>query len=299
MAQTRAVIEERVRLWEKHRLILAVIYVTIVAIPLVGYIRLPVVVSDGTRLVFDKVESLPVGSVICADFSRSIADYTEINAWYIVFQCRVKGLKLIASEITSSRGEGTIFWTSIALPDGGYDPPGPTNPVYGIDYVSIGPVAPGYATLNRFLRDIHGTAIVDTYGTPLSEIPMMQDIKTGMDIDLYVWLSSSQVGYARELNNYGIPERYIGIGKQGQMADDRALMQSGMMYGFLDGSMGAEYEQLLAEKYGPGAYGAATFNFAGLGLLSVFNVIGLTVYGIIAPQLQKRGYKIPKFLERA
>jgi hypothetical protein len=254
-------------------------------------------VGDETRKVFNAIESLEEGSVICMDFSRSIADYTEINAWYIALQCKLKGIKLITMELCSARGEGTIYWTTVGLPDAGYDPVGPANPRYGIDFVSIGPVGGGYPTLTKFLADIHGTCFVDTYGTPLEEIPMMKDIKSMADLDFYIELSSSQAPYATEVSISGYPERYIGIGKQGQMADDRALVQSGLMLGFVDGSMAAEYEQLMGEKYG--IYGAATFNFAGLGLLSIFNVIGLTTYGIIAPLLEKRGVKLPAWLQRA
>jgi hypothetical protein len=299
MTTTKTTVEERVKLWERHRFFLACIYVVIICIPLIGYIRLPVMVSDETRKVFNKVESLPPGSVVYADFPRAIADYTEINAWYIVFQCRMKGLKLIISELTSVSGDGTVYWTTVGLPEGGYNPPGRDNPAYGIDFVELGPVAAGYATLTRFLSNIHGTVIIDTYGTPLGEIPMMKNIKSMADISLFVQLSSSQVEYAREVKNAGYADRYIGVGKQGQIADDRALVQAGMMYGFIDGSMAAEYEQLLADKYGPASLGAATFNFAALGLLSIFNVIGLTTYGIVAPMLEKRGYKLPKWLERA
>jgi hypothetical protein len=297
VAERRAAVEERVRNWERHRFVLACIYVVIVAIPLIGYIRLPVVVGPETLKVFNAMEALEAGDVVVMDFSRAIADYTEINAWYMVLQCRLKGVKLIVMELCSGGGEGTIYWTTVGLPEAGYDPPGPDNPAYGVDYIEIGPVGGGYATLKKFLADIHDTCVTDTYGTPLGDIPMMDNIRSMADIDFYIELSSSQHPYAAEVSLAGYPERYIGVGKQGQMADDTALTQAGLMYGFIDGSMAAEYEQLMGEQYG--IYGAATFNFAGLGLLAVFNCIGLTVYGIVAPLLERRGVKLPAWLQRA
>lgn len=120
----------------------------------------------------------------------------------------------------------------------------------GVDYVFLG-FKPGIAAVLLGLgEDIHTTFPTDYYGTPISEIPMMENIRTYDDIALVVTVAASSlpeswISYAGA--RYG---QRIAAGVTAVMASDfYPYLQTGQLIGLLGGLKGAaEYEKLLDES---------------------------------------------------
>ncbi len=120
----------------------------------------------------------------------------------------------------------------------------------GADYVFLG-FKPGPAAVMLGLgEDIHTTFPTDYYGTPISDIPMMEKIHTYDDIALMVALAANSlpegwISYAGA--RYG---QRIAAGVTAVMASDfYPYLQTGQLIGLLGGLKGAaEYEKLLDES---------------------------------------------------
>ena len=121
----------------------------------------------------------------------------------------------------------------------------------GVDYVNLGYKSGGQATMKQMGEDIRNVFPNDRYGTPLGELPLMQQVHNYGDMKLVVSFATGIIGewWANLINaQFGIP---VACGCTAVSAPKYyAYLQSGQMIGLLGGLKGAsEYERLLMDAY--------------------------------------------------
>ncbi|RKX41766.1 MAG: hypothetical protein DRP27_10345 [Thermotogae bacterium] len=153
-------------------------------IPIIHPIGAPFQISDITKKIYNYIENLPEGSIIVMGGSGVFAFDFEPGAAMIacIKQMARNKLRLVAFPLGVESLQFHKFCVDAAKvleKDGG-----PWK--YGIDFVQL-PYVPGYdAALISFLNDVHGTVKVDAYGTPIEELPLMQDLHDYRDIALWI-----------------------------------------------------------------------------------------------------------------
>lgn len=145
---------------------------------------------------------------------------------------------------------------------------------YGKDWVNLGyqtgteTAVAAFAANTWFMQK-------DYLGTNLQNIPIMQDIHTGKDIDLWIQGGYQPLWIIRQMvAKYQTP--FININHEGFIADGPVYVKAGQMTAFVHGWAGATmYERLI------GRPGLAT---AGSGVVSIlyYSLIVLTIIGNIS-----------------
>jgi hypothetical protein len=169
--------------------LIAVCMIAVVAKP-----GLPVLVEPVTEDYFNYIENLPDGTrilwchdnTISAIFSTMPTDIAVYN--HIADQMRERDIKFAFASIwVDALGlpmlkeyleSGDIDWSGLE---------------YGEDYVCLGWVPAMESALAGFWEDIWKTAPVDYYGTPVEELPMMEEFKNGEDITCFIFTSGTSL----------------------------------------------------------------------------------------------------------
>ena len=154
--------------------------------------------------------------------------------------------------------------------------------LYGRDYINWGfkPLASFVPTVKGLVTDIPGTLKKDYKGTPITQFPVMKDIKTRADIGALVEITPSKTA-----------ETWLGLFEQNNtpplLFAPTAVMaptyypylDTGQMAGMLTGIKGAgDYEGLLGtHSFGSRAAGALSLVYALIILLIIFGNVGYYV----------------------
>jgi hypothetical protein len=152
--------------------------------------------------------------------------------------------------------------------------------VYGEDYVSLPSVAGGEAGLIAWLNDIWTVTPNDYYATPMSDLPMMADVRSIQDIDFVVVFGYSvqdPESMMRQVQaKYGIP--VLIVVPDSFAPGLRPYVTSGQAIGMLHGARkGAEYE-LLVGKAGQGLASMGQFT-----LCVAFYLILVIIANVTSP----------------
>ena len=120
--------------------------------------------------------------------------------------------------------------------------------VYGVDYVNLGYMAGGIVTLLGMGSSIPNTYPSDYGGTPVGEIPLMQEVQNFDDIAFVMEVSAGTPGTREWVQQ--VQGRYrvaLGSGTTAVGAPNfYPYVQSGQLTGLLGGLKGAaEYETLI------------------------------------------------------
>jgi hypothetical protein len=246
-----------------------------VSIPFLVSLPLPITVSSPTKNGFDTVQNMPDGSICFIDFDFSTQSAPECYPQALAFlkQAISKHFKFVIGTFISA---DAVLYAKQALAEvnlSGY--------TYGVDYVRLGFLPGGETSLASFGRDIHGLVRVDADGKSIDDLPLMQQLKTAKDFDIWLVGSYSPLPFVTQIN-----APYGSLMVLGCDSVSYPLMypyyQSGQVKGLLNGVRGgAEYELLL------GYAGQATSimsvqSFAHvyiIGAMIVGNVIFLTRRG--------------------
>jgi len=149
--------------------------------------------------------------------------------------------------------------------------------VYGIDFVNLGYKANYVAVLKGMGSSIETIYPTDNSGTPLSDIPMMKDIKNYSDMDfIYVVSDNGIVDYWMSIVNAQYDIR-VGTGVTAVMAPRfYAFLQAEQMTGMLGGMKGAaDYEMLVNQP------GAATKGMSAQSLVHLFIILSVIAGNIV------------------
>ena len=215
-----------------------------VLIPLLKpeWIDLPIRPRPESQTVFDELNKLNEGDKVLLSFEYGPSTKPEIHPMSIAI------LKhLYAKNI---QVYGFALW-----PDGNFMSTEVFSEVsddfgkkYGIDYVNLGYKPGAEAVVKGIAADIRALYTVDLKGTPISDIPMMNDVINIEDFDFVFSLSAGYPGstewvqYACDPKNIPLSTGCTSI----QVTDILPYVENGQIRGILAGMPGAaEYESLV------------------------------------------------------
>ena len=224
-----------------RRIIFSLIFVA-VAWPLIQPMRLPIGVSPPVQTLYDAVEAIPPGSIVMlgADYSPdTMPELQPMVDTFIrhAFECDLRVVVAClwpASPPLVERAMGPL------AEEYGKE--------YGTDYVNLGYMAGGIVTLLGMGASIPNTYPSDYGGTPVGEIPLMQEVQNFDDIAFVMEVSAGTPGTREWVQQ--VQGRYrvaLGSGTTAVGAPNfYPYVQSGQLTGLLGGLKGAaEYETLI------------------------------------------------------
>jgi len=241
--------------------------------------RMNYTVEDSTRKTLAIIEELPPGSLVLVG-----ADFDVENKAELLPQMEVILSQLLAKERSlrlisiSMWDQGPMIVDSLLRRIG--EEQGRT---YGIDYVNLG-YAPGVQTMIRLISSDFGGAFTrDFSGTPLAELPIMENVGGILGTVLIVEFSDRESGpitYIEQVKTQKPEMKIIAGLTAASFPPLEPYLHSGQLNGAVVGLKGAaEYEQLL-NREGLGMRGMDTQS-AGQVLIMVLiiagNVIGLVI----------------------
>jgi hypothetical protein len=210
-------------------------------VPMLTYIGLPINITSEVESVYDRLESLPPGTVVMVpmEFGPSTMAELQPMARAILRHCFSKDLKVLS---TAFQIEGVILieqeLRQVADEFG---------KKYGEDYVFLGyKPYPDIVILNMG-ENFRKPFPRDYYGNALDDLPMMAGINNYSNVDCIVNVNATSgvdywINYAN--GRYGAP---LALGVTAVIATDYyAFLQSGQIFGLIGGLKGAaEYERLI------------------------------------------------------
>lgn len=231
-----------------RRIIFLLIFVA-VAWPLIQPMRLPIDVSPPVQGLYEAVEAVPRGSIVmlAADYSPDTMPELQPMVDTFIRHAFSRDLRLVVA---------CLWPASPPLVERALTPLAEEyGKVYGVDYVNLGYMAGGTVTLLGMGASIPSTFPSDYGGTPVREIPLMQEVRNFDDIAVVMEVSAGTPGTREWVQQ--VQSRFqvvLGSGTTAVGAPNfYPYVQSGQLVGLLGGLKGAaEYETLI------GAPGTAT-----------------------------------------
>ncbi|MFP4497258.1 MAG: hypothetical protein ACLFQV_03525 [Vulcanimicrobiota bacterium] len=227
-----------------NRRIIFVLVFLAVTIPLLVKIDMPVKVTRPVQNIYDFIESMPEASVIWMGFDYHATTRTECDSQAIAFlrhAFRKNHRLFFTSTIADGNGISKNIVKRIADEE---------NKIYGEDYAILGYKPGNQAMMLQVCKNIRGIFNTDAYGTPITDLPVMNDIKNADDIDfLFTTSDNASFDYYVQVVNtqYGIP--MAGGSTAVSVPKYYVYINSGQAIGILGGLKGAaEYETLIGEK---------------------------------------------------
>lgn len=231
--------------------------------PILVPLNLGVAVTPPTRAAFETIEKLPPGSNVLVSFDYGPSSAPENNpmASAVLRQCMARDLKVVIIALFPVGGGSMALRQSERLAS---DFPGKK---YGTDFVNLGYKDGGQAPMRQMAENFQVVFPADASGRPVSEIPIVREIKGYKDFALCVTFPTGIIGdYWINLVNaqFHLP---IIVGPTAVGAPRYyAFFRAGQAVGLIGGLKGAsEYEKLLVEAhpelgsfYGKGAGYTAT-----------------------------------------
>lgn len=240
-----------------------------VIIPMIIPIGLPVDITKPVKKVYDKIDSLPAGSIVLLSTDYDPGSEAELYpaTEAIIEHCFRKDLKIyILGLWPAGAGLGNLALNKIAPLH---------NKTYGIDYINVGYRPGGQVMLLSLGRNFGDMIKVDYRGIPIDSFPLGRAVKSSKDISLVMTLSAGDPGVIHWIQyfhaRFGVP---ICAATTAIMAPRQyPYMNSGQLVGLLGGLKGAaEYETLVKRK-GRGLTGMDSQSIVHV-LLVVFIIIG-------------------------
>lgn len=222
----------------------------VVVIPAIWHFNVPVSVSGEVQAVHDFLDGLEAGDVIQLGIDYDPSTLAELHpmAEAILTQAFEKDVRVIVTTLSQfGPAMADELITRVATREG---------KEHGVDYTFLGYKPYPAITILAMGTDYRVPFPTDYYGTPVDEIPMMEDLHNYSNVECVISLAGGnsadfwiQYGNAK----YGVP---VALGVTGVMASDYyPYLQSRQIFGLLPGVKGAaEYEQLV-EKLGEASRG--------------------------------------------
>jgi len=233
------------RIREIDRRIIFLVVALAIIIPLLIPIGFPIQVSPSVRDLYNALESLPPGSKILMSFDYGASTYPEIYPMSLALlrHCFRRGVKPI---IMGLWPEGIPFAEralQVTVEEEGK--------VYGEDYANLGFKAGGIVVMQALGRSFEEAFPVDAYGTPLSDIPVMQSVRNYDNVAIVIDFSAGDPGIPAWImiaqGRFGKP---VGGGCTAVSAPQFfPYLQAGQLVGLMGGMKGAaEYETLIRTR---------------------------------------------------
>ena len=248
----------------------------VVLVPLMYPLSLPIRPGKDSQQVYDTVKKLPNGSKVLLSCEYSPSTKPEIHPMVVSFlrQCFKNEHKIY---ITCLWPDGQ-FMAEEALSEVAEKE---FDLVYGEDYVLLGFRPGNEAVVKGIVSDLRKLYTIDSRGTKVTEIPMMDGINNFEDFDFLFSASAGYPGtiewvqYAVDPTNVPMSTGTTSI----QVNEVMPYVQAGQVQGILAGMPGAaEYENLI-EHPGIGTSGMDAQSVAHL-VIVLFIILGNLGYFI-------------------
>jgi hypothetical protein len=265
---------EEKTIWDKlqtiPREVLYILVIISMIVPLLNPLGLPIPISPQTSTLFDSLETLQPGDVFVqfVDYSAGSMSFHEPGFIAVTYEAAKKGAKLV---MLSSAVEGPLMYDIAInkmkpfLDAEGY--------VYGTDYVYLGYTAGAETALAAIASDIKSVFSTDQYGTPINNLPLMQDVNNYADYKMIIsYTMGSPESFVRQFNTqYGV---IVHI-HCGEMMTPTILpfWASGQITGLLNGGVGAAELEVLVQRPGDAVKLTDVYSFSNL-IVFVFLIIG-------------------------
>ena len=224
-----------------RRIIFTLIFVAVIW-PLMQPMRLPIDVSPPVQTLYDAIEAIPPGSIVMlgADYSPDTMPELQPMVDTFIRHAFERDLRIVVA---------CLWPASPPLVETAMGPLAEEyGKEYGTDYVNLGYMAGGIVTLLGMGASIPDTYPSDYGGTPVGEIPLMQEVQNFDDIAFVMEVSAGTPGTREWVQQ--VQGRYrvtLGSGTTAVGAPNfYPYVQSGQLTGLLGGLKGAaEYETLI------------------------------------------------------
>ncbi|MFA0757962.1 MAG: hypothetical protein PVTTEEND_001477 [Candidatus Fervidibacter sp.] len=224
------------------------IYLAVAAtltLPIVLQLRMPQIPTPPTQAAFKAVENVPDEKVvlIAADFDTGTVGENGPQLRTVLEHLMRRKKKFVILSLIAPQGVTIAELYSRTIGEKyGYK--------YGRDYVNLGYLPGGAPTLERMGRSVWETFPTDTKRIPLSELPMMRQVRSAQDIGLVAIFTGSGVlpSYVQTFwAQFKVPliEGCTGI----IVPELFPYLEAKQLVGILPGLKGAaEYEALLQQN---------------------------------------------------
>jgi hypothetical protein len=228
-------------------------------IPILAPLNLPVNVAQSVQDLFDRVESLPPGSIVIAsfDYGPSTAPENDPMADTFIRHCLTKDLKVVCLALYPLGGVSEGI-QELELAVGDIDPangrlessafPGK---FYGKDFVYLGYKDGGAATMRQMAENVHEVFPQEYFQAPITQYELSDSLRGYGDVAFVMSFATGIIGewWANLVNaQFGTP---VAVGCTAVSAPKYfAYYKAGQMFALLPGLKGAaEYEYLVEQKH--------------------------------------------------
>ncbi len=255
-----------------------------VTVPFFFNLKINGTVSPATQKLYDTVESIPEGSFVIFGTDWSAGSRGENGAQTEALMRHVMHHKLRFAILSFDPQAATLTQKMALKLEKQY---GYTE---GVNWTNWGFQVQEVLFFKALANDVINTVHVDIHGTPLQNLPVMQNVTSANDFKLLIDVNptTSYVNYIQFLQGpFHIPMVFAPTAVMAPEAFN--YMDSGQISGMLNGLAGAiEYEQLL------GVVGRATKDSPSLSFAHLL-IILLIIMGNVAMVLERRAKKAQSF----
>jgi hypothetical protein len=172
-----------------HWFWVGVIILILIFIPLMNPMGLPISTSQWTHDAYNVLLDLPEDSIVVWEDNWGMGGLAEADVghtalWRILFKNNIRFV-IVGLGSDTPLLDAYISDKVEKTPEG-------RGKVYGEDWAQMGFLPGGEGALQLMAEDFHGAFEADYYGTPLSNLPIMDDLHGYEDIALIITGSSSQ-----------------------------------------------------------------------------------------------------------
>jgi len=227
------------------RKIIFLLLIILSFLPVIFPLGLPIPIQDITRSSFEAVDELNPGDIIAISFDYAGGSAAELYPQNLVMMKHAldKDLRLV----TIAFAIGGPEMAEKGIKESGYE----SAKEYGVDYVNLGFAAGFETAMSAFAKDPHSLLSKDFYGTPLENIPLMDDFHSIEDLKLIAFTTStSQDHYIRQWTGYST--KVIGCIQSLYYSVMKVYMGTGQLVGFINGLRGSAEYELLSNHLGIG-----------------------------------------------
>jgi hypothetical protein len=225
-----------------RRWIFLTLFVIVLA-PLIHPVKLPVAVGSPAQRYHDTIEALPAGSIVVMPFEYDPAFTAEVDPMAISTLRRLLEKNIGVIALTMQPAGPPMADRAFAL----VGPP--LGKKYGVDFVNLGYKSGNEVVVISIGSSIKNTFPLDSHGTPLGQLPLMDRIDRLGDAKLIAMIAATSAGPIWVQQGQGRFHVPMVAGLTGVTAPEFfPYLQSGQIKGMLGGMAGAaEYETLLRQ----------------------------------------------------
>jgi len=239
---------------------------------------LPIPIMQGSKILYDEINALRPGQTVLMSLDWAVEQSIELMPQAKIIMRHLferPGIKIV---LVSFFEQGPVFANQIL------DDIDLGDKQYGRDYVNLGFISGGEASMTGFASDPVSFAKADFNGTPTSEIAVLDGITSAKSFDLVICTDSGTPGAKQWVAQVQIPYgvKMACLGTLGTLTMAAPYVQSKQLFALMGGVRGAaEYETIMKR---PGV-SAASMDAQSIGHVYILVLIAL---GNVVGRLKKR-----------